>query len=159
VKHVIDELKQPIFIVLDGLDELPLRTKAREREQILELITRLIKDANSNLHILLASRAEHDIVKSLQGNSELKDAVRVWNVEGQLVDELHKFADKMRENDKTLQSSWKQEIIKKLMSGKEMYCALPSPVESASPANSMQVFSLCFLHARRSTSQRRTYEE
>ena len=56
---------EPVYIVLDGLDECD----EIEREQLLRTILGLCKNC-SNLHVLVASRKEVDIRRALETNCE-----------------------------------------------------------------------------------------
>ena len=56
---------EPVYIVLDGLDEC----EEIERKGILRVILSLWQNC-SNLHVLVASRREVDIRQELEGNSE-----------------------------------------------------------------------------------------
>ena len=56
---------EPVYIVLDGLDEC----EEIERKQILRIILGLVQNC-SNLHVLVASRKEVDIRQALEANCE-----------------------------------------------------------------------------------------
>ena len=56
---------EPVYILLDGLDEC----EEIERKQILRIILGLVQNC-SNLHVLIASRKEVDIRQALEGNCE-----------------------------------------------------------------------------------------
>ncbi|GLB03575.1 hypothetical protein AtubIFM57258_008814 [Aspergillus tubingensis] len=79
------ELQKDVFIILDGLDEVPKESEDRERHKLLELIKRLAQSGISNLHILLVSKNEDDIRQCLRGH--LKDIlVEIDVAEGLEVD-------------------------------------------------------------------------
>ena len=56
---------EPVYIILDGLDECD----KVDREQLLRIILHLLKTC-SNLHVLIASRKEVDICQTLKANCE-----------------------------------------------------------------------------------------
>ena len=56
---------EPVYIVLDGLDEC----EEIERKQVMKIILGLWQNC-SNLHVLVASRKEVDIRQALEGNCE-----------------------------------------------------------------------------------------
>ena len=60
-KNLIADSKQKIFIVIDALDEFPLL----QRPKLLDILEQLCNGANSNIHILVASRPEPDISSKL----------------------------------------------------------------------------------------------
>ncbi|GAT27144.1 hypothetical protein RIB2604_02108290 [Aspergillus luchuensis] len=85
------ELQKDVFIVLDGLDEVPKESQDRERHKLLELIKRLAQSGLSNLHILLVSKNEEDIRDCLRGH--LKDILVETDVAEGLEIDIRNYID------------------------------------------------------------------
>ncbi|GLA23066.1 hypothetical protein AnigIFM63326_006692 [Aspergillus niger] len=85
------ELQKDVFIVLDGLDEVPKESQDRERHKLLELIKRLAQSGLSNLHILLVSKNEEDIRECLRGH--LKDILVETDVAEGLEIDIRNYID------------------------------------------------------------------
>lgn len=128
IRSVIAMLSLDIFIVLDGIDEIPASPAVKNgctREQALELASELIRlnEKNPKLHILLSSNPEEDIRKVLLGN-ELKSVTNFMNVEGGLQKDLHYFIEKTMESDKgfkSLKPNVQGAVRERLSGGKEKY--------------------------------------
>lgn len=92
------ELQKDVFIILDGLDEVPKESEDRERHKLLELIKRLAQSGISNLHILLVSKNEDDIRQCLRGH--LKDILVEIDVAEGLEADIRNYIDTtMRHGD------------------------------------------------------------
>ncbi|GKZ32465.1 hypothetical protein AbraIFM66950_001918 [Aspergillus brasiliensis] len=114
----VTELQKDVFIVLDGLDEVPKDSQDRERHKLLELIKRLAQSGLSNLHILLVSKNEEDIRQCLQGH--LKDIlVEIDVAEGLEVDIRNYIDTTMQHGDgiSDLHVSLKSRIRTRLIEG------------------------------------------
>jgi len=57
-----------VFIGIDGLDEC----EPSERSHLVSLVQRLLAQEDSNVHVFLTSRAEHDLEQALEFTSRLK---------------------------------------------------------------------------------------
>lgn len=121
---MIKALRLDIFIVLDdGLDEFRQQTNEITRNDILDLIHSIFKDANANLHILLVSKFEDNIQRRLQ-QEELKEAVVEMDVRDVLKAELHDFIDLTLKHEVDLASlpeGVKEKIRDRLKKGEERY--------------------------------------
>lgn len=83
-------LKRHIYIVLDGLDELPRgQSQQPNRHQVLEFISTLADDKYSNVHVLLSSNNDYDIREGLRID-DLK-LIKEMDIEVQLREELDEF--------------------------------------------------------------------
>lgn len=94
LNRFISNLEKDVFIILDGLDEVADRqhkSKARLLK-LLDIIKRLMKKGYSNLHLLLASRDEKDIRRSLEEN--MKDMLVAVNVGRGLGQDLGRFIER-----------------------------------------------------------------
>jgi len=58
--------QDPIYIIIDALDECPMSGIPSPRGEILEVIWKVVDSGISNLHICLTSRPEPDICDALQ---------------------------------------------------------------------------------------------
>ncbi|KAI0202437.1 hypothetical protein F4808DRAFT_468555 [Astrocystis sublimbata] len=92
----ISNIDKAVFIVLDGLDQVPVpKGGDKGRLKLLELITCLTKVGYPNLHILLLSRDEQDIRSCLE---KLGDILVSKNVEAGLGRDLNNFIVKKLED-------------------------------------------------------------
>lgn len=64
---VLSTLKKDVFLVLDALDECDEDVKNPRRQDLLDLIKQLVEKGHGNLHLLMTSRREEDILISLKG--------------------------------------------------------------------------------------------
>ena len=117
---IISKSTKNIFIVLDGLDEFPEKTKTEKRSDLLSLIRTLVtKPYSKNLHILVASKVEDDIRTSLEG---LGDATWSFNVENGIRQDLDSFIEATMEQDPSLSKlnpALKDDIKNRLNEGEE----------------------------------------
>ncbi|ROV87403.1 hypothetical protein VSDG_09699 [Cytospora chrysosperma] len=93
------------------------------RNDILDLIHSIFKDANANLHILLVSKFEDNIQRRLQ-QEELKEAVVEMDVRDVLKAELHDFIDLTLKHEVDLASlpeGVKEKIRDRLKKGEESF--------------------------------------
>jgi hypothetical protein len=61
LKRILEGSKKETFIVLDALDEYPQSTSSSTRREVTKLLTALVKEHKSSLHLLVTSRDETDI--------------------------------------------------------------------------------------------------
>ncbi|RDK39337.1 hypothetical protein M752DRAFT_338219 [Aspergillus phoenicis ATCC 13157] len=63
---MINAYKGDVFLILDALDECPNAAIRKERSFLLALLTELRKNCSDNIHILVTSRPEPDIIEHLE---------------------------------------------------------------------------------------------
>ncbi|RDH39451.1 hypothetical protein BDQ94DRAFT_165163 [Aspergillus welwitschiae] len=63
---MINAYKGDVFLILDALDECPNAVIRKERSFLLALLTELRKNCSDNIHILVTSRPEPDIIEHLE---------------------------------------------------------------------------------------------
>ncbi|KAK3354077.1 hypothetical protein B0T25DRAFT_545945 [Lasiosphaeria hispida] len=121
--HFIRELDKDIFMVLDGLDEFPKRSKdSAERKDILDLISELTQKSYPNLHLLLISKKEEDIEKHLEGDASLSQVLCSSDVGKRLQAELDTFINTTMEEKpefSSLQETTRSDIRKRLNEGQD----------------------------------------
>ncbi|KAI0408300.1 hypothetical protein F4802DRAFT_618489 [Xylaria palmicola] len=112
--NFISNIDKDVFIVLDGLDQIPARKGGvRGWPKLLELITNLTKAGYPNLHILLISRDEQDIRSCL---TKLGDILVSKDIEEGLEGDLNNFIVKKLDDMQLLKgnTSVKDEVKKRL---------------------------------------------
>ncbi|KAI3318901.1 hypothetical protein HD806DRAFT_511251 [Xylariaceae sp. AK1471] len=110
----ISKIDKDVFIVLDGLDQVPAHKGGiRVRPKLLELITNLTKAEYPNLHILLVSRDEQDIRSCL---TKLGDILVPEDIEKGLEGDLDHFIMKKLDKMELLKgnTSLKEEVKARL---------------------------------------------
>ena len=63
---MINAYKGDVFLILDALDECPNAAIRKERSFLLALLTELRKNCSDNIHILVTSRPEPNIIEHLE---------------------------------------------------------------------------------------------
>ncbi|KAH6847000.1 hypothetical protein B0I37DRAFT_135597 [Chaetomium sp. MPI-CAGE-AT-0009] len=121
LKLFISTVDKDIFIVLDGLDQVPERQRTAKSGplKLLDIIRKLARKGYPNLHILLASRDEKDIKSCLETNME--DMLVPVNVKQGLGEELNMFVERKLEDMRILNGSQslKQAVRKRLNLGQD----------------------------------------
>lgn len=112
---VLDELieshKEPVFIVMDALDECPQTPDQPERVRLLDFLLNLSGKHRENLHILITSRPEHDIHSALMSYPSINLEVFVAS------DVKHFVKSSLQSGDLKIWSvDIKQEIEERLLS-------------------------------------------
>jgi ATP/maltotriose-dependent transcriptional regulator MalT len=64
---VLRQSLKDTYIVIDALDEFPDWTAFEKREELLRILTKIVVDHPSNLHVLASSRDEIDIRRAIEG--------------------------------------------------------------------------------------------
>ena len=122
LSNFIPKIDKDVFIVLDGLDQVPARKGvASGRPKLLEFITRLTEIEYPNLHILLISRDEQDIRSSL---TKLGDILVSEDIEDGLERDLNNFIKNKVDDMKLLIGNipLKEEVTKRLnLDGQDRY--------------------------------------
>lgn len=123
LKKFISKVDKDIFIVLDGLDQVPERQRTTKAGplKLLDIIKRLAKQGYPNLHILLASRDENDIRSCLETN--MKDMMVSVDVKRGLGEDLDKFVERKLEDMRILNGSpsLKQAVKRRLNHDQDRY--------------------------------------
>lgn len=102
VRKVIRDLQRDVFIVLDGLDIFPPHGSGNgvvQRKDVLQLILDIVQKSGPNLHVLVVSKFEEDIKKSLLEDDTLRDVVKSQSVENGLRRELNNYIDRTMDKD------------------------------------------------------------
>jgi hypothetical protein len=119
-----------VYVVLDALDE------CSQRSELMDMLKTMAGWQLDNLHLLMTSRKERDIERSLEGYVEEEDAVCLQR---DVVDkDIQRYVQQRLGDDKDL-AKWnkdaavRQEIEAALMGGaRGMYVSLPSSPQSYS---------------------------
>ncbi|KAJ6007333.1 hypothetical protein N7540_011309 [Penicillium herquei] len=113
LESVISGISGDIYIVIDALDEYE-KTYSKERESLLSLMVGLLERHKSKIHILVTSRSERDIEKTLGDFPKL-------DLESAMVEDMKIYVHASISKDPLCQ--WRPEIQKlivdKLLSMKE----------------------------------------
>jgi hypothetical protein len=116
LKKFISKVDKDIFIVLDGLDQVPERQRTTKAGplKLLDIIKRLTRQGYPNLHILLTSRDEKDIRSCLETN--MTDMLVSVDVKKELGGDLNKFIERKLGDMQILNEnpSLKQAVNKRL---------------------------------------------
>jgi hypothetical protein len=125
LKKFISKVSKDVFIVLDGLDQVPDRQRATKSGplKVLDIIKRLMGQGYPNLHVLVVSRDEKDIHMFL---ADMDDMVDMVSVEEGLCNDLDKFIDRKLEDMQVLKGSQslKGDVKRRL---NPRYCQTPLP--------------------------------
>ena len=116
---VITSLKKDVFLILDALDEYPEDARYVKRSLLLSVISAIVEEGHSNLHLLVTSRPENDIRDRLR---ILSNPPQELNVEDPLSVDLELFFDTTMEVSPALKSlgeKIKDKIRKRLITGKQ----------------------------------------
>ena len=113
------EAQQPIYIVLDALDECPVTSTIppSPREDVLEFVDELAALHLPNLHVCVSSRPEHDIRVVLERLTE--HPVSLHDESGQQEDITNYIASFVRSNQRM--KKWRDEdknLVIKILSEK-----------------------------------------
>jgi hypothetical protein len=97
-----------LYLIIDALDECP-NTSAMPspREEVLDLVVKLIKSHFTNLRICITSRPEIDIKVVLEPLTFRRGSVSIHDENGQLED-IEKYIESVINTD-TRNQRWKQE--------------------------------------------------
>ncbi|KAK3291786.1 uncharacterized protein B0H64DRAFT_329742 [Chaetomium fimeti] len=119
LKKFISKVDKDVFIVLDGLDQVPERQRAAKTGplKLLDIIKKLTRQGYPNLHILLVSRDEKDIRLCLETN--MKDMLVSVDVKQQLGADLDNFVERKLEDMPILKGNQplRQAVKKRLNHG------------------------------------------
>ena len=116
---VITSLKKDVFLVLDALDEYPEDGRYVKRSLLLSVISYIVEEGHSNLHLLVTSRPENDIRDRLRSLSNPPEEL---NVQEPLSVDLELFFDTTMELSPALKSlgeKTKIKIRRRLIKGKQ----------------------------------------
>jgi hypothetical protein len=119
-----------VYVILDALDE------CTQRSELMDMLETMAGWQLDNLHLLMTSRKERDIERSLESYVDEEDTVCLQR---DIVDQdIQRYVQQRLHNDKAL-AKWnkdaaiRQEIEAALMSGaRGMYVSLPSSPQSYS---------------------------
>jgi hypothetical protein len=106
LKRFISKVNKDVFIVLNGLDQVPdlQRTTKSGPLKVLDIIKRLMRQGYPNLHVLLVSRDEEDI-RTFLWQTDMTDMVVMVSVKQGLGNDLDRFIDRKLEDMQILKAS------------------------------------------------------
>lgn len=124
--RLIKGLRLQIYIILDdGLDEFRPQADEISRASMLKVVSKIFRDASSNLHVLLVSKFEDTTQWYLQ-ETDLRDAVVEVDVKDIMKAELDEFIDLTMKHDESFMFLGEdvQQLIKKRLEEGEDRCVL-----------------------------------
>ncbi|KAB5577877.1 hypothetical protein GE09DRAFT_1214089 [Coniochaeta sp. 2T2.1] len=113
----IGKIDKDVFIVLDGLDELPTSGSGRELLKFLAFVTNLISSELVNLHVLLVSKDIPDIRSRLTPGMD--DILAAADVKKGLDNDLDDYITKRLNKMSILSRTLKEDVKRRLNEGQE----------------------------------------